>query len=156
MHQRGRNDFIKMLRVRLGRPLVPGGLSPSAALLCTVIICLVIIRPPWWRLLTCVDVRVLLHVALLVEPLTTVLTRVGPGVAGKWEKWGQGAESVYLCMRRCVDSVLLLLKHLPHCLHSNTFSVLWIALQVQVVTSRYGNEHDYLKLGNFKVEVYVV
>ena len=39
----------------------------------------------------------------------------------------------HLWMSKCVERVLLRLKHFPHCLHSNTFSVLWIALRLIIM-----------------------
>lgn len=43
-------------------------------------------------------------------------------------QYEQGYGRVSLCMRRCVDRVLDRLNAFPHCLHSNTFSTLWTAL----------------------------
>ena len=39
----------------------------------------------------------------------------------------------HLWISKCVERVLLRLKHFPHCLHSNTFSVLWIALRLFIM-----------------------
>ncbi len=41
-----------------------------------------------------------------------------------WHGYGR----VSLCINKCVDNVLERLNAFPHCLHSNTFSTLWTAL----------------------------
>lgn len=50
-----------------------------------------------------------------------------------WKRFPQyehGYGLVSLCISKWVDSVLDRLNALPHCLHSNTFSTLWIALRI--------------------------
>ena len=83
---------------------------------------------------TCVNVGVLLHVRLLVEPFATILARIWPTIwtVPTWPRWrGRRLSTnlVSLWIRRWVDSVELRLKHLPHSLHSNSFSALCIALR---------------------------
>ena len=45
-----------------------------------------------------------------------------------WHGYGLVSE----CISRCVDNVLERLNAFPHCLHSNTFSTLWTALEREI------------------------
>lgn len=63
------------------------------------------------ELLTCVDVGVLLHVALLVEPLAAVVAGIRPRVAVDEQVGGQGAGALKAL------AALLALEHFLHVVH---------------------------------------